>query len=464
MKEKVNPKMSLLEKLSFGAGNMGICLMTTIITVFAMYFYTDVVGITVLQAGSIIAVGGIVDAISDALMGVIVDNTRSKWGKCRPYLLFCAIPLAIACFLVFHVPDASPAVKYIWCMVTYQIYTLAYTAVLIPQNVLITAITNDEKDRLSNNMFGTLGTNIGQLIPNALALTLVAALGRGSEYRGFNWTIIVFGVIGMLLIIMDGVNTRERMNMGAAAAQKISAKDTIRSMANGPWIICTVSMLLIIAQIVVKSSTTLYYATNVLNNPALASTLLSITNIVGIPVTLVIPFIAGRIGNRNLVWLGCILGAAGNFGMLVFRSVPVLLILCTGIIAVGTGFINGIIYVMCAQSIDYGEWKQGIRVQGFLMAFIGFAIKIANSFVATISSRILDMGGYVGGAPTQTESAIHAIEICYVWIPIIAFAVIFVMNIFFKLDKQYPEIKAELEKRRAQAAAAYAAGQNAEEA
>lgn len=108
MKEKVNPKMSLLEKLSFGAGNMGICLMTTIITVFAMYFYTDVVGITVLQAGTIIAIGGIVDAISDALMGVIVDHTKSRWGKCRPYLLFGAFPLAVACFLVFHVPEASP--------------------------------------------------------------------------------------------------------------------------------------------------------------------------------------------------------------------------------------------------------------------------------------------------------------------------------------------------------------------
>lgn len=452
MNEKVNPKMSFLEKLSFGAGNMGICLMTTIITVFAMYFYTDVVGITVLQAGTIIAIGGIVDAISDALMGVIVDHTKSRWGKCRPYLLFCAFPLAVACFLVFHVPEASPTVKYIWCLVTYQIYTLAYTAVLIPQNVLITAITNDEKDRLSNNMFGSLGTNFGQLIPNALALTLVATLGRGSEYRGYNWTIVLFGVIGMLLILMDGFNTRERMNMGVAATQKISAKDTLRSMANAPWIICTVSMLLIIAQVVIKSSTTVYYATNVLNNPNMASTLLSITNIVGIPVTLVIPFIAGKIGNRNLVWCGCILGALGNVGMLIFRAVPALLILSTVIIAVGTAFINGIIYVMCAQSIDYGEWKQGIRVQGFLMAFIGFAVKIANSFVATVSSRILDAGGYVGGAATQTASAIHAIEICYVWIPIIAFAAIFVMNLFFKLDKQYPQIKADLEARRAAAA------------
>jgi GPH family glycoside/pentoside/hexuronide:cation symporter len=448
MKERVSEKMSLLEKISFGAGNMGICLMTTIITAFAMYFYTDVVGITVGQAGTIIAVGGIADAISDALMGVVVDRTNSKWGKCRPYLLFCALPLAVACFLVFHVPSASNSVKYIYCMVTYVIYTLAYTAVLIPQNVLITAITSDEKDRLSNNMFGTLGTNFGQLIPNALALTLVATLGGGKEYRGYNIVIVIFGLVGAALIVMDGMNTRERMNMGNKVSQKISAKDTIRSMANLPWIICTVSMLLIIASVVIKSSTTVYYTTNVLGNAGLASTLLSISNIVAIPVTLVIPFIASRIGNRNLVWCGCVMGVIGNIGMLLFRNSIALLIICSGIAAIGVGFINGIIYVMCAQTIDYGEWKQGIRVQGFLMAFIGFAVKIANSFVAVITSTILNAGGYVGGAATQTESAIAAIEVCYVWIPIIVFAVIFVMNIFFKLDKQYPQIKADLESRR----------------
>ncbi|MDO4414659.1 MAG: glycoside-pentoside-hexuronide (GPH):cation symporter [Erysipelotrichaceae bacterium] len=453
MNEKVSPKMSLLEKLSYGAGNMGICLMTTVVTVFAMYFYTDVVGISVIQAGSIIAIGGIVDAVSDALMGVIVDRTKSKWGKCRPYFLFCALPLAISTFLVFHVPEASPAVKYIWCLVTYQIYTLAYTAVLIPQNVLITAITNDEADRLSTNMFGSLGTNFGQLIPNALALTLISFFGKGSEYRGFNWTIVIFGFIGMFLILMDGFNTRERMNMGKAAEVKISAKDTLRSMANLPWIICTVSMLLVIAQIVIKSSTTVYYATNVLNNPGMASTLLSITNIVGIPVTLVIPLIAQKIGNRNLVWCGCILGILGNAGMLVFKNSSFMLITCTVILSVGTAFINGIIYVMCAQSIDYGEWKMGIRVQGFLMAFIGFAVKIANSFVATVSSSILDAGGYVGGAETQTASAISAIETCYVWIPIIAFAIIFIINAFFKLDQQYPAIKAELDRRHSEAEA-----------
>lgn len=445
---QVNKKMSLLEKISYGSGNMGICLCTTFITAFIMYFYTDVVKISVLQVGTIMLIGGIVDAISDATMGIIVDHTNSRWGKCRPYLIFGAIPMAAACFFALHVPDASATVKYIYALITYAIYTLAYTTVLIPQNVLISAITDDTQDRLSTNMYGTLGTNIGQLITAAFALTLVSVLGHGSEYRGYNLTMLLLGTVGAVLVMVDGFNTRERMNMGRTAQQKISAADTVRSMKNVPWIICTFTALLTIAQVVAKSSTTVYYSTNVLQNAKMSSTLLSITNIVGILITFFIPMITSKIGNRNVVWIGAAFGVAGNIGMYFLKFNSVAVIACAVVAAMGTAFINGIIYVMSAESIDYGEWKQGIRVQGFLMAFLGFAVKIANSIVQMVISAILDMGDYKGSAVVQTASAVKAIEFCYVWIPAILFAAVFIINGFYKLDKIYPKIIEELDKKR----------------
>ncbi len=356
--------------------------------------------------------------------------------------------MAAACFFVLHVPDASATVKYIYALITYVIYTLAYTTVLIPQNVLISAITDDTQDRLATNMFGTLGTNIGQLITGAFALTLVSVLGHGSEYRGYNITILIFGICGAALTMVDGFNTRERMNMGTAAQQKISAADTIRSMKNTPWIICTVTTLFIIAQVVVKSSTTVYYSTNVLQNAGMSSSLLSVANIIGIPITLIIPVIAAKIGNRNIVWVGSVFGVLGNIGIYFLKFNNIAVITCAVIASVGTAFVNGIIYVMCAESIDYGEWKSGIRVQGFLMAFIGFAVKIANSIVQMITTAILNAGGYNGAAEVQTASAVNAIEFCYVWIPVILFVIVFIINGFYKLDKIYPQICADLNKKR----------------
>lgn len=445
----VSQKMSFLEKFSYGAGNMGICLCTTVITTFAMYFYTNVVGINILQVGTILLFGGIVDALSNAFMGVIVDHTKSRWGKCRPYLIFGAIPMAAACFFVLHVPAASASVKYTYALITYIIYTLACTAVLIPQNVLMTAITDDQEDRLATNMFGSLGTNFGQLIPSLMTLGLVSFLGNGSDYRGFNYVILIFGVIGAALTMMAGFNTRERMNMSAIAQQKISTKDTIRSLKNGPWILVTLITLFIIAQVVIKASTTVYYTANVLHNPNVSSTLLSILSIIGVPITLIIPMIAKKIGNNKLIMMGALMGIIGNLGLFFVKGNIFGVIACTAFAAAGSAFITGIIYVMCAETVDYGEWKTGIRVQGFLMAFIGFAVKVANSIVQLMTSAILNAGGYDGQAKIQSASAINAIEFCYVWLPIIFFAAIIVLNYMYKLDKIYPKIREELEARRA---------------
>ena len=136
-------------------------------------------------------------------------------------------------------------------------------------------------------------------------------------------------------------------------------------------------------------------------------------------------------------------------GLLVTKGSIPGVIACTAFAAAGSAFITGIVFVMCAETVDYREWKTGIRVQGFLMAFIGFAVKVANSIVQLLISGILNSGGFNGQAKVQTASAVHAIEFCYVWLPIIFFAVVIVLNYFYKLDKLYPQVIADLETRRA---------------
>lgn len=444
-------EMSWVEKISFGCGNMGLCLCTTMVTSFAMYFYSNVMGLSMAQISTIMLIGGIADAISDPLTGIFIDKTNTRWGKARPYLLIFAIPLAIACYAVFKVPDLSQEGRYIYALITYVLYTLAYTLICIPQNCLIPALTDNGKDRLDVNMFGTLGTNIGQFIPSGLGLTLVAILGGSSEESGFSRTIMLFSVLGVLLILADFKNTNERCN--PPKEQKASLGDIIRSMKNLPWFLCTCVSLLVIASVVVRASQAVYFATYVLNNPDLASPLLSISSVIGIPVALVIPFLATKLGKRNLVLLGSIMGVIGNLGVYLFKQSSFMIMFWSVILSLGIGVINGIIYVMSAECIDYGEWKMGIRIQGFLMAFVGFAVKVANSICTMLLSLIMDWGGYDATATVQSDSAIRAIEFNYLGLPTILFALIIVCMLFYTLDKKYPAIREELEKRRAAAAA-----------
>lgn len=442
-------EMTWLEKVSFGCGNMGLCLCTTMITSFSMYFYSNVMGLTMAQISTIMLIGGIADAISDPLTGIFIDKTNTRWGKARPYLLVFAIPLAAACYAVFTVPNMGPDARYIYALVTYVLYTLAYTLICIPQNCLIPALTDNSKDRLDVNMCGTLGTNIGQFIPSGLGLTLVAILGGGSEESGFSRAILLLSVLGVLLILMDFKNTNERCN--PPKEQKATLRDILRSMKNLPWFLCTCVSLLVIATVVVRASQAVYFATYVLENPGLASPLLSISSVIGIPVALVIPFLATKLGKRNLVLLGSIMGVAGNVGVYLFKHSSFMIMFWSVILSLGIGVINGIIYVMSAECIDYGEWKMGIRIQGFLMAFVGFAVKVANSICTMLLSLILGWGGYDATAAVQSESAIRAIEFNYLGLPLILFVLIIVCMLFYNLDKQYPAIHDELEKRRAAA-------------
>ena len=148
------------------------------------------------------------------------------------------------------------------------------------------------------------------------------------------------------------------------------------------------------------------------------SQLLAISSFIGIPLALVTPVLAAKLGKRNLVLIGGIMGVAGNIGIYMFMDNWFMVMFWSVILSLGVGVITGIIYVMSAESIDYGEWKMGIRIQGFLMAFVGFAVKIANSLCNMLTSLILDKGGYDSAAAVQSESAVRAIEFNYLVLPV----------------------------------------------
>lgn len=445
MNKKVK-KMSLFEKISYGFGNMGLCLATTMVTSFLMFFYSDIAKLSLKQVGTIMLLGGIVDAISDPLMGIFIDRTNTKWGKSRPFLLLFAIPMAIITTLVFKVPEGSEAFRFGYALITYILYTLAYTAICIPQNVLITSITDDQNERLQVNMFGTLGTTIAQFAVGAIAVAAVAALGSGNQANGYFRTSMIFCAIGAVCILICFKFTNERINPPANV--KVTMKDIIVGMNNKPWIICAIASLCMISAIVVRATSTMYFTTNILNNPALASTLLSITSIVGIPLAILTPVIAPKFGKRNIVLLGGVLSILGSIAMHFVVQSTALVIVCTVIVAVGLALPGGVIYVMTAEAVDFGEWKTGIRIGGFLMAIVGFGVKISNSVATMLCSNILAIGGYVGGADIQTETAKIAIEINYLLIPSILSAVIIIVMSVYDLDKKFPQIREELMSRR----------------
>lgn len=377
-------RLKVKERISYGLGNLGICLITTVFSVFVTYFYTNVVGISILHVGSIMLIGGIVDAISDVVMGAMIDKTHTRWGKSRPYLLFMALPLIVASFLVFNVPNASEGVKYAYALITYCIYTCAYTAIFIPYSTLMSSITDNQEDRLSINMWQGLGSSVGQFIINSFGLTIVAALGEG--IHGYRNAILVLGIIAAILIITCFVNTKERVV--PPKNEKIEIKDTLQAFKNSQWLIVCFTVFLALTAVVLRAQQTMYYAQYVMEDIEIASKLLAISTIVAIPVALVMPKLALKFGKRNLLFVGAALYIAASIGMYVFRLNSIVVYAFAFIAGIGGAVPNNVCYVMTAESIDYGEWKNGKRVQGALMSFIGFSVKVGGSIGGMLASFI----------------------------------------------------------------------------
>jgi len=163
-------KITMKEKISYGFGDLACNTLFTVISSYLMFFYTDIAGIGLAAVGTIMLVSRVVDAVTDPLMGNIVDRTNTKWGKARPYVLWMAVPFAISGVLMFTVPDLSSQGKFIYALITYVLFCVVYTALNIPYTTMLSNLTDDSGARLSFNMFKMIGSSAGAFIASGVTL------------------------------------------------------------------------------------------------------------------------------------------------------------------------------------------------------------------------------------------------------------------------------------------------------
>ncbi|MEG2396682.1 MAG: MFS transporter, partial [Oscillospiraceae bacterium] len=206
--------LSTKEKLSFTVAAFGRSGIYTIMTMFYMVFLIDVAFNGMPNAGAIastiILCGRIFDAANDPIMGMIVDRTRSKWGKMRPYLLFSPIPIAISTIILFAAPSfASSGLKIAYAAFTYILWGVMFTIQDVPFWGLSAVITPNEQERTSFLSTARLGSTFGGILP-ALFIPILRTSTLGIK-NGYLVGAIIFGVVGALLSSLAFFNTKERV-------------------------------------------------------------------------------------------------------------------------------------------------------------------------------------------------------------------------------------------------------------
>jgi GPH family glycoside/pentoside/hexuronide:cation symporter len=445
----MSEKSSLRSKLAYGVSDFASNLAWGTVGSYLMIYYTDVAKISAMAVGTMLLVTRIWDAINDPIMGTIIDKTHTRWGKCRPYFLWMCVPLAVVMVLTYSVPEISAGGKVVYAYVTFILLGMIYTAINIPVTAILPRLTADMHERTIFGTFRMFGAIIGGLLVNTVTLPLIKALGGDNQGLGFRLTISAYAVLVIILFLITFLNVKEVIvDLPHAKTEKSSATGGFKAVkGNLPWLIMLIVGMILQMMSGVRGAASVYYCRYNMQNDGLVPLLASMMILMLVPMAF-IPVIAKKLGKRNTVLMGCIVALVGYFLVLISgQSVP-LLILGNAVGSIGLAFAIGLLFTMIADTVDYGEWKNGVRSEGFLSAAASFGQKLGVGIGGAAAAWILGFGGYDGGAAVQSESALTAIKFNYAILPIILIGIATFLLLFYTLDKETPQMLADLKARR----------------
>lgn len=252
-------KIKYREKISYGFGDFACSMFWTLFSMYLLFFYTDVFGITAAAAGTMFLLTRFWDTISDPVMGMIADRTNSRWGKFRPYLLFVAVPFAIVGFITFTTPHLSPDGKLIYAYITYTFMMLVYTAINIPYASMLGVITKDSADRTSLASFRLFGGFTGGLLVTATANSLVEYFKVNADLASaYQKTISIYAVLAAIFFILTFAGTKERLDPSVVKSSTFK-EDLHDLIKNKPWFNMLGSAISVLVFNSLRGTSILYY-------------------------------------------------------------------------------------------------------------------------------------------------------------------------------------------------------------
>lgn len=422
-------RVSVNERFSYAMLDTAGQLVFTVISSYLLYFYTDVAKLPVATAGIILLVARLFDGIDAPIWGTIIDLTKSKYGRARPYFLWLAIPFSIFGVLTFWAPDINTTAKIWYCAITYIVTGILYTGLNTPLTAVLQLLTPDPTERLKLNSWRMTGSQIGVLIVNATTLPLVAFFGFGNDVHGFRWLILLFATVSALMTLYSFAHIKERVK---TTDERVSLKKGVKAMKkNWPWIIIVISNFFFWIALTERTSTLVYYFTYNLGNKGLVTFFNSIASI-QIAGMLAIPLINKFMTKRNL-WISALVAAiVGQIIIMIGGSSLGIVIVGWIIGNLGSGIACSMPFAMLGSAVDYGKWKNGVSASGLLTAIgSSFCLKVGSGIAGFIPSMIMASFGYVAGK-TQTAHSLMGISISFHWVTMIAFTIAIILLLFYK--------------------------------
>ncbi|SJN14784.1 Possible GPH family transporter (TC 2.A.2) for arabinosides [Halomonas citrativorans] len=397
------PKLTYLEKVGFGSGDMAINVVISSMFLIISYFYTDIFGLKPSHMGILFLVARLMDAITDPLMGIITDKFNTRYGRYRPYFLIFSVPFGISVLLLFTTPDWSYNAKLVWAYSTYLFVTLMFTAVTIPYISLIGVLSPDPKDRLSANGYRLFFAKIAAFLVTIIVPILAEFVGGDNLALGYQVSMGLMGGLATLLFLFCYFTTTERVQH---TIDTKPLKEQFRLLIkNDQWIVLCAVCFTGTLGYVIRSSVAAYYAKYYLGaNATMLSAFLTVGVSAAILAMVASTWITKRYCKLNLFRWSQL--AVGVLSVIMFFAVSpgdiVLAFILYFLISFAVDLHAPVFWSAIAESVDYGEAKTGRRVSGLAFGGISFFQKAGMGAAGFLVGILLTYFNY---EPNTEQSA-----------------------------------------------------------
>lgn len=450
-------RLKFRQRLAYGSGDFAANILFTFVSSFLLIYLTDSVGLNVAIVGTILMVSKIFDGVTDVFLGRLIDQTKSKMGKTRPWVFWSTIPLGLTLFLMFTVPSTSTTIQYVYVFIIYTcMNAIFFTANNIAYASMVAFITDNKIERVVLGSYrGVLGL-LASLIISFISVGLVQTFGGGAS--GWAMTALVYALVMIGLNLWCVFSIKERPELIHNNKYQIIdgfeiEKTKIPFFKNLGYLFKNKYFIIILSSYIVHftimtltNSITIYYVTYVLNNQDLFG-ILQMSWLLPMIISIIIfPKIMEKFGVWKSMQVGNLISIVGAI-IILFSSgnLPLLFI---GLIIRAIGFgpmcsINALI----VETSNYAKYKFDIEQTGTIFSCSTMGIKIGGGIASALGGFLLAAGGYDGLLPVQPDTAISAISSIYHIAPLIGTLLIFGLNYFLNVKEVNEKLKIEYDLR-----------------
>ncbi len=393
--------LSAKERYSFGFALLGQNLIYGLFLNYLMIYYTDVVGISAAAVATLFLVARSWDAVNDPVMGIVVDRTRTRWGKFRPYMLWTPLPIALATVACFFSPGVSPGLKLAFAYFSYIVWSMVYTVNDVPLWALSSAMSRNSEERTGLISLARILATVGIMVAAILVIPMVEYFGNGDDAKGYLYTASVLSTIAAGLMLLAFFNTQERVT---PKADRPSLAKSISALIHNRPLQMIVLMSLVSVFAMAAQSLFIYFVTYNLGDRGL------------LPLLMLITVAAIVVGMMPVPGLSRAFGKKATFALLiVLRAVVSIVYWFVGYESISTvyamTFFNGLFLggvgvlttAMIADSIEYMEWRTGERSEGIIFSVQTFMAKISTAIGGFMGGTALSVVGYVPNVEQSGE-------------------------------------------------------------